>query len=114
MSNRGQIVTLPIERGADIAQPEVFRSLLAQRRVELCDRLDEQAIKLARYQRGHDCAGAQRKRLRIKQTGAQIREIDRMMEALRVGSLGAEPNQAFGKGAVRAGHIHTGTGRELR
>ena len=95
MSNGGQIVTLPIERGPDVAQAEVFCSLLAERRGELCDRLDEQAIKLARYERGHDSAGARRKRLRINEIGAEIREIDRMMNALRVRLLWIRPEASI-------------------
>lgn len=114
MSNRGLIVTFPIERRPDVAQAEVFRSLLAERRGELCDRLDEQAIELARYERGHDSAGARRHRLRIKEIGTEIREIDRMMHALTVRLLRAEAKQAFDEGAARARRVHTGTGRKLR
>jgi hypothetical protein len=102
-----------MEQGPDIAQAEVFRSLLAERRAELCDRLDEQAITLARDERCDDSPGARRKRLRIKEIGAEIREIDRMMNALIVRLLWADPKQAIDNGAVRAGHVHTGTGREL-
>jgi hypothetical protein len=85
----GRIVTSAANHQADIEQAQVFHSLLAQQRVELCDRLDKQAIKLARYEDSHDTAGARRKRRRIKEIGADIRDIDRMMHALR-SRLGAQ------------------------
>ena len=72
-----------VEREADIQQAEVFHALLAQRRAELCDLLDEQAIKLGRYERGHDTAVVRRKRRRIKEIGAEVRDIDRMIHGLR-------------------------------
>jgi hypothetical protein len=78
-----RIVTLPAERGADAEQAEVFHVLLAQRRAELGDRVDVQTIKLARYERKRDSAGSRRKRQRIKEIGAEIRDIDRMMLGLR-------------------------------
>ena len=53
MTNWGRIVTLAVDREADIQQAKVFHSLLAEQRVELCDRLDEQAIKLVRYEQNH-------------------------------------------------------------
>ena len=83
---------------ADIRQAEVFHALLAQRRAELCDLLDEHAIKLVRAERSHDTAGVRRKRRRIKEIGAEIRDIDRMMLGLRArllarsGTIRAEPN----------------------
>jgi hypothetical protein len=83
------------EREADIQQAQVFHSLLAEQRVELCDRLDEQAIKLVRYEQNRDWNGARRKRRRIKQIGADIRDIDRMMRALRSRLLGARREQQF-------------------
>ena len=42
MTNGGRIVTWAADREADIQQAQVFHSLLAERRAELCDRLDEQ------------------------------------------------------------------------
>jgi hypothetical protein len=78
----GRIVTPPADRETDIQQAEVFHALLAQRRAELCDLLDEHAIKLGRAERSHDTAGVRRKRLRIKEIGAEVRAIDRMMHAL--------------------------------
>jgi hypothetical protein len=75
-----------VERRADTEQAQVFHTLLAERREELCDRLDQQAVKLARYEHSRDSAGARRKRLRIKEIGAEIRDIDRMMQGL-VGRL---------------------------
>lgn len=83
VTNGGRIVTSRrADREADIQQAEVFHSLLAEHRVELCNRLDEQAIKLARYERIQDSDGARRKRRRLKQIGADIRDIDRTMRAL--------------------------------
>jgi hypothetical protein len=79
-----------VERQADTKQAQVFHTLLAERRAELCDRLDQQAVKLARYEHSRDSAGARRKRLRIKEIGAEIRDIDRMMEGLRVQLLVVE------------------------
>ena len=93
MTNWGRIVTLAVDREADIQQAKVFHSLLAEQRVELCDRLDEQAIKLVRYEQIHDSDGARRKRRRIKQIGADICDIDRMMHALRCRLLGARHEQ---------------------
>jgi hypothetical protein len=58
-----------------------------------CDRLDEQAIKLVCDEQNHDSDGARRKRRRIKQIGADIRDIDRMMHALRSRLLGARHEQ---------------------
>ena len=84
----GRLAALP-QREADIRQAEVFHALLAQRRTELCDRLDLQATQLARDERSHDTAGVRRKRLRIKETGAEIREIDRMLRGLQIRLLGA-------------------------
>jgi hypothetical protein len=93
VTDGGRIVTLLAEREADILQAQVFHSLLAEQRVELCDRLDEQAIKLVRDEQNHDSDGAGRKRRRIKQIGADIRDIDRMMHALRSRLLGARHEQ---------------------
>jgi hypothetical protein len=75
-------------READIRQAEVFHALLAQRRAELCDLLDEYAIKLGHAERSHDTAVVRRKRLRIKEIGAEVRDIDRMMHGLRGHLLG--------------------------
>jgi hypothetical protein len=82
MNNRGCAVALPVAREADVAQAQIFHSLLAARRAALCDHLDQQAERLARYERNRDSAGAQRNRLRIKEIGAEIRDIDRMIHAL--------------------------------
>lgn len=81
------------EREADIQQAQVFHSLLAARRVELCDRLDAQAIQLAGYERKCNSAGVRRKRIRIKEIGADIRDVDRMMHALRSRLLGSQHGQ---------------------
>ena len=78
-----------MERQADTEQAQVFHTLLAERRAELCDRLDQQAVKLARYEHRRDSDGARRKRLRIKEIGAEIRDIDRMMQGLMGRLLGA-------------------------
>jgi hypothetical protein len=90
VTNGGRFVTSPVEQEADIQQAEMFHTLLAERRAELCDRLDEQGIKLARHEQSRDSAGARRKRLRIKEIGAEIRDIDRMMQGLKVQLLGVE------------------------
>ena len=71
-----------MERQADTKQAQVFHTLLAERRAELCDRLDQQAVKLARYEHSRDSARARHKRLRIKEIGTEIRDIDRMMQQL--------------------------------
>lgn len=60
----------------------MFHTLLAEKRAELCDHLDKQAIRLAHYERSRDSARASRKRVRIKEIGAEIRDIDRMMQRL--------------------------------
>ena len=60
----------------------------------MCDRLDEQAIKLTRYEQSHDSAGARRKHRRITQIGADIRDIDRMMHALSSRLLGVHEQQS--------------------
>jgi hypothetical protein len=83
------------EREADTQQAQVFHSLLAERQAELCDRLDEQALKLARYEQSRDSAGARRKRGRIKEIGADIRDIDCMMQGLGVQLLGVEHNRSW-------------------
>jgi hypothetical protein len=49
--------------------------------------------KLVRYEQNHDSDGARRKRRRIKQIGADIRDIDRMMHALGSRLLGARHEQ---------------------
>ena len=90
MTIGGRFVTYPVEREADRQQAEEFHTLLVERRVELCDRLDEQAAKLARYQRAADSAGIRRKRRCIKGVGDEIRDIDRMMYGLKVRLLGLE------------------------
>lgn len=90
MTIGGRIVTWPTGRQADIEQAKVFHSLLAAQRAELCDRLDEHAVKMARYEANRDCDGATRKRRQIREIGADIRDIDRMMHVLRSRLLGAE------------------------
>ena len=82
-----------MEREADIKQAEVFHMLLAERRAALCDRLDQQAVKLARHELSHDSAGVRRKRLRIKEIGAEIGDIDRMLHTLKVRLLGEAAQQ---------------------
>ncbi len=69
---------------ADVAQAQVFHTLLCERRAALCDRLDQQAVKLVRDEQSRDSAGVRRKRLRIKEIGAEIRDIDRMVQRLTV------------------------------
>jgi hypothetical protein len=90
----GRLAALPTRREADIRQAEVFHGLLAQRRAELCDRLDEQAAKRARYEHNRDSAGARRKRLRIKEIGVEIRDFDRMVQGLMDRLLGQEHKHA--------------------
>jgi len=82
VSNGGRVVAGLVEDSADIAQAHVFHALLSQRRAALCDRLDQQAVELARHERSRDSAGVRRKRLRIKEIGAEIRDIDRMVQSL--------------------------------
>ena len=79
-----------VNREADVKQAEVFHTLLARQRAALCDHLDQEAVKLALYERTGDTASVRRKRLRIKEIGAEIRDIDRMMPGLRVQLLGVE------------------------
>jgi hypothetical protein len=79
-----------VGREADIQQAEIFHALLAQRRAVLCDLLDEQAIKLGGAEGSNDTAGVRRMRLRIKEVGAELRDIDRMMLGLRSRLLGTE------------------------
>ena len=73
---------MPSGHVADSQQAAVFHALLVERRAAVCDRLDEQAVKLARYERLRDTSSARRKRLRIKEIGAELREIDRMIGVL--------------------------------
>lgn len=96
VTNGGRIGAWAADREADIQQAQVFRSLLAERRAELCDLLDEQAIKLGRYEHSHDTAGVRRKRRRIKEIGAEVRDIDRMIHGLTGRLLG--PDQRPGPG----------------
>jgi hypothetical protein len=56
------------ERDADVALGEIFRALLAERRAELCDILDQQAVRLARYERVPDGAGVRQKRRKIRRS----------------------------------------------
>ena len=90
VTNGGRVAAVLVGREADIQQAEVFHALLAQRRAALCDLIDEQAIILGRAERSHNTAGVRRKRLRIKEIGAELRDIDRMMHGLRGRLLGAE------------------------
>ena len=83
VTHGGRFVTWAADREADIQQAQVFHCLLAARRMELCDRLDAHEIKLARYERSRDSEGTRRKRRRIKEIGAEIRDIDRMLHSLR-------------------------------
>jgi hypothetical protein len=76
------VAALLVKREADVAQAEHFHALLAEKRAELCDHLDRQATRLAHHEPSRDSAGARRKRLRIKQIGEEIRDIDRMMQTL--------------------------------
>jgi hypothetical protein len=79
---------MPVDASPDVAQARVFHALLSQRRAALCDRLDRQAVTLARYEHSRDSAGVRRKRLRIKEIGAEIRDIDRMVQRLGAQLLG--------------------------
>ena len=45
-------------------------------------------MKLTRYERRHDADGVQRPHRRIKEIGAEIRDIDPMMNVLTVRLLG--------------------------
>jgi hypothetical protein len=85
---------------ADMRQAEVFHAMLAQRRAELCDLLDEYAIKLGRAEQSHDTAVVRRKRLRIKEIGAEVRDIDRMMLGLRDHLLGLDRAQTSASNPV--------------
>jgi uncharacterized coiled-coil DUF342 family protein len=69
---------------ADVQQAQAFHAFLAERRAELCDRLDKHAESLASLATERSY-GAQLKRRRIKEIGAEIREIDRMLHGLRGG-----------------------------
>jgi hypothetical protein len=69
---------------ADVAQAQVFHTLLSERRAALSDRLDQQAVKSVRDEQSRDSAGVRRKRLRIKEIGAEIRDIDQMVRRLTV------------------------------
>lgn len=82
-----RIVGLPAQVSADTRRAEVFYSSLAQLRAELCDQLDEETKKLARCERLQDLEAVRRKHRRIKDIGADIGEIDRMIRALNVGLL---------------------------
>jgi hypothetical protein len=84
-------IPLPVQREADVAQAQIFHSMLAARRAVLCEHLDLQAERLARHERNRDSAGVRRKRLRIKEIGAEIRDIDRMVHGLMVRLLGEDP-----------------------
>jgi hypothetical protein len=90
VTNGGRIVTRHAEREADIAQAEHFHAVLAEKRAELCDHLDKQAIRLAHYEHSRDSARASRKRVRIKEIGVEIRDIDRMMQGLMGRLLGEQ------------------------
>lgn len=96
VTDRDRIVALPAEREADVQQAKLFHSLLAERRAELCDRLDEQAIKLSRHERNGNSEGARRKRAQIAEVGAELRDIDRMMQGLRCRLLGNRDVRAAG------------------
>ena len=96
VSSPGQTVRLPIKREADVAQAKCFHSLLAERRAELCDHLDEQAVKLARCERSGDIVTLARNRQRIKDIGAEIRDIDRMLHSLQVRLLAVQRKQRSG------------------
>ena len=54
---------MSVERNADVAQGEiVLDAYLVERRAELCEILDEQAVKMERYQRISASAGVLRDR----------------------------------------------------
>jgi hypothetical protein len=60
--------------------------------IKLIRETGAKAIKLVRHERSNESVRARRKRRRIKEIGAEIRDIDRMMHAL--GSrLGAQHHQ---------------------
>ena len=96
VSSPRQTVRLPIKREADVAQAKCFHSLLAERRAELCDHLDQQAVKLARCERSGDIVTLARNRQRIKDIGAEIRDIDGMLHSLQVRLLEAQRKQRSG------------------
>jgi hypothetical protein len=79
---------------ADVQQAGVFYAFLAEQRTQLCDRLDQQAARLAHYERHGDRPGSERKRRLIRALGAEIRDIDRMMHGLRVRLLRRERDAA--------------------
>ena len=53
---------MAVERNADVAQGEIFHAYLVEWRAELCEILDEQAVKMERYQRISASAGVLRDR----------------------------------------------------
>ena len=60
--NGGRVTTLSVERNADVAQGEIVHAYLVERRAELCEILDEQAVKMERYQRISASTGVLRDR----------------------------------------------------
>lgn len=58
----GRVTTWSVERNADVAQGEIVHAYLVERRAELCEILDEQAVKMERYQRISASTGVLRDR----------------------------------------------------
>ena len=59
----GRVTTWSVERNADVAQGEIVHAYLVERRAELCEILDEQAVEDAeRYQRISASTGVLRDR----------------------------------------------------
>jgi hypothetical protein len=88
VGNSGSVVTLGLRREADVQQAEHFDALLVERRGELCDLLEQQAMEMAACERLGDLTSIRQRKRLINEIGAEIRDIDRMRHALMVGLLG--------------------------
>jgi hypothetical protein len=81
-----------MQHDADVQQAAVFHAFLAAQRAELCDLLDQQAANLELA--GRHSYGAKVKQRRIREIGAEIREVDRMMHGLTTRLLLRTPPHA--------------------
>jgi hypothetical protein len=80
MSDRAVV---PVLRHADMRQAEYFWRLLDARKAEVCELLEAQL----EAQQGSQCdrAGARRRQRLVRALESELRSLDRMLVALRVG-----------------------------
>lgn len=82
--SHGELLSLRGGTSADMHQAEYFHTLLDSEMIELRARLDQHLATMARYEHVGDVAGARRVRHMVRSLEGELRNVDRMVQALRV------------------------------